>query len=146
MALTLGVYSTLFYGNNLSIENITQEAKVIKVIDGDTIEIEGGNQVRYIGIDTPEIGSYYADEATNRNRQLVEGKSIKVERDILSMDKYQRILGYVYVGDIMVNEDLLKNGYANILIIEPDVKYRDKLSKAFDSAKINKVGLWKTKQ
>ena len=132
--LTIGVYSTLFYGNNIIIGNNSQKAKVVKVIDGDTIEIEGGNQVIYINIDTPEIGSYYADEATNRNRQLVEGKSITIERDILHRDKYQRILGYVYVGDIMVNEDLLINGYANILIIEPDVKYRDKLSKAFDLA------------
>src|SRR3990167_1293984 len=80
--------------------------KVVKVIDGDTIEIDGGARVRYIGIDTPETVSptsaieCYGKESSNKNRELVEGKTVRLEKDVSEIDKYGRLLRYVYVGDI----------------------------------------------
>lgn len=79
------------------------EASVIRVIDGDTIEvaIEGKlYKVRYIGIDTPEVGQPYADEATEKNRELVERKVVWLEKDVSETDKYNRLLCYVYVEHI----------------------------------------------
>jgi len=76
------------------------EASVIRVIDGDTIEVDIDGalyKVRYIGIDTPEVGQLYADEATKKNRELVEGKVVWLEKDVSETDKYNRLLRYVYV-------------------------------------------------
>ena len=76
------------------------EAKVVRVIDGDTIEVSIDGEfstVRYIGIDTPEVGEPYSDEATRINRRLVEGQTISLEKDISDTDKYGRSLRYVYV-------------------------------------------------
>ena len=144
--LILIIYIVLSFGNKIEIQNNIQEAIVEKVIDGDTIVIDGGIQVRYIGVDTPEIGEYYSQEATDKNKQLVEGKKIKIERDVLYKDKYQRILGYIIVDNIMVNEELLKNGFADILFIQPDVKYKNRLINAYNYAKDNKLGLWNKNQ
>jgi len=77
-------------------------AKVTEVIDGDTIIIEGGYRVRYIGIDTPEIHpevEAFGMEAWQANRQLIEGKEVRLERDVSETDKYDRLLRYVYVVD-----------------------------------------------
>ena len=97
-------------------ENILGESQqieklynVIRVVDGDTIEIEGGQKVRYIGIDTPEtvdpsrpVGCY-GKEASDKNKELVEGKIVRLEKDISETDRYGRLLRYIYVGDIFVN-------------------------------------------
>ena len=55
---------------------------VTRVIDGDTIEIRGGDRVRYIGIDTPEIGEPYYSEATAKNKELVNGKEVRLVKDV----------------------------------------------------------------
>src|SRR3989344_1664109 len=102
------------------------EVKVSRVIDGDTIEIEGGQRIRYIGIDTPESGGCFAIESTNKNKGLVEGKMIRIERDVSETDRYGRLLRYVYVGNIFVNEALLKDGYAQVYTYPPDVKYDER--------------------
>jgi len=94
------------------------EIKCTRVVDGDTIEIEDETRakyrVRYIGIDTPEATEDYGDIATEKNKELVEDKVIKLEKDVSSTDKYGRILAYVYVGDIFVNAYLVQEGYAQI--------------------------------
>src|SRR4030042_2567140 len=78
---------------------------VTRVIDGDTIEIEGGQKVRYIGIDTPEkvdprpSVQCYGKEAAAKNKELVEGKRVRLEKDVSETDKYGRLLRYVFVGD-----------------------------------------------
>ena len=70
-------------------------ARVTQVIDGDTIRVEGGYKVRYIGIDTPEMGEAFGMEAWQANRKLVEGKKVRLERDVSETDKYGRLLRYV---------------------------------------------------
>jgi len=81
-----------------------ERAKVIKVVDGDTIKLEDGRAVRYIGIDTPETVhpskpvQCYGKEASDKNRELVEGKEIELEKDVSEVDKYGRLLRYIWIG------------------------------------------------
>ncbi len=103
---------------------------VTQVIDGDTIIIEGGYHVRYIGIDTPEIHpktEAFGIEAREANRRLVEGKQVRLERDFSERDRYGRLLRYVYVGDIFVNAELVRQGLAEAKAYPPDIKYQDYL-------------------
>ena len=116
--------------------------KVTRVIDGDTIEIEGGQRVRYIGMDTPETYTCYYSESTSRNKELVEGKIISLEKDVGEKDRYGRLLRYVYVGDILVNEVLVKEGYAQVYTYPPDVKYNERFLAAQKEARENNKGLW----
>jgi len=127
------------------------EAQVSRVIDGDTIEVNiGGNPytVRYIGIDTPEtvhptIGEEpYGKEATAKNRELVEGKIVKLEKDVSETDKYGRLLRYVYVGDVFVNAELVKQGYAQVATYPPDVRYQDLFIQLQREAREAGRGLW----
>lgn len=122
--------------------------KVSRVIDGDTIEVEGGEKIRYIGIDTPETVDprkpvqCFGVESFNKNKELVEGKEIRLEKDVSERDKYNRLLRYVYVGDIFVNLELIKQGFAYSYSYPPDIKYQDQFVKAQQEARKVKRGLW----
>lgn len=121
----------------------TQKDVLVKrVIDGDTIELEDETRVRYIGIDTPETGDCLGQEAADENRKLVEGKRVRIETDIQRLDKYGRLLAYVFVDSVFVNEDLLKRGIATVTTYPPNVKYVDKFLKAQEEAKGKNAGLW----
>lgn len=122
----------------------TQEVLVVKVIDGDTIEIEGGKRLRYIGIDTPESAECFANAATDKNKELVLEKKIRMEKDVSETDKYGRLLRYVWVGNIFVNDYLVKQGYAQSSTYPPDVKYQDQFLEAQKEARENNRGLWGT--
>jgi len=122
--------------------------KVTRVIDGDTIEVEGGQKVRYIGINTPETGQALADEATNKNKELVEGKQVKLVKDVSETDKYGRLLRYVYVltsiheEPVFVNAELVKSGYANAATYPPDVAHAEEFKDLERQARESQVGLW----
>ena len=129
------------------------EGLVSRVIDGDTVALADGRHVRYIGIDTPELrrlegGQWrldpepYAAKAAEANRALVEGKRVRLEFDVDPTDRYGRSLAYVYVGEMMVNERLLAEGYAHLLIIRPNVRYVDRLRQAEEDAQQAGRGLW----
>lgn len=132
-------------------EKLSPLYMVTKVIDGDTIEvsIDGkAKKVRYIGIDTPEIGNSgrsgecYGEEAAKRNKELVSGKSVQLEKDVSETDKYGRLLRYVYVDNVLVNLQLVEEGYADVLTYPPDVDKADLFIDAKRTAKEAKVGLW----
>ncbi len=126
--------------------------RVTRVIDGDTIEVESGDKVRYIGINTPEMGSSecYAQEATSEDKLLVLGKTVRLEKDVSETDKYGRLLRYVYVQDpvgfpgqeIFVNKYLVSMGYATIMTVPPDIKYKNSFADSQNLAKENNLGLW----
>lgn len=122
--------------------------KVTKVIDGDTIEIEDGYRVRYIGIDTPETVhpsqpvECFGKEASNKNKELIEGKTVKLERDITEVDHYGRLLRYVWINNTLVNEVLVREGYATSYTYPPDVKHQERFVQAEREARENKKGLW----
>ncbi|MBI5893779.1 MAG: thermonuclease family protein [Deltaproteobacteria bacterium] len=120
------------------------EADVVKVIDGDTIEIKNGERVRYIGIDTPEIDQIFYQEAKDRNNGLVYGKKVRlVLCKSQPRDKYGRLLAWVYVDDIFVNAALLKEGYAKILTIPPcGVEKEDEFKNYEKEAAQKRLGLW----
>lgn len=122
-----------------------QTALVTEVIDGDTIVIEGGFHVRYIGIDTPEVHprlEAYGMEALQANRELVEGKEVRLERDVSETDKYGRLLRYVYVNDIFVNAELVRQGKAYAQDYPPDIKFQDYLEGLETEAREADRGIW----
>ncbi|MBI4085628.1 MAG: thermonuclease family protein [Candidatus Liptonbacteria bacterium] len=122
--------------------------KVIRVIDGDTIEIEGGERVRYIGIDTPETVDprkpvqCFGVEASKKNKELVEGQKVRLEKDVTERDKYNRLLRYVWAGDIFINLELVKQGFAQSYSYPPDIKYQNRFIEAQREAREAAKGLW----
>ena len=143
VALVLGIAAGLVIGYGIWHESDTLEkALVVSVIDGDTIELEGGRRVRYLGIDTPESGEYYADEATARNIELVEGKIVELQSGKRDEDEYGRLLRYVYVDGIFVNAELVAQGYATAYIFDPDDRYSQILVQLEQYAKMKNRGLW----
>lgn len=124
------------------------ELVVSKIIDGDTIELKNGQKIRYIGIDTPETvdpkrpDMCFGKQASDKNRELVEGKSVRLEKDVSETDRFGRLLRYVYVGEIFVNDYLVREGFAHASSYPPDVKFQDKFSEAQREAEANSRGLW----
>jgi len=126
-------------------------AKVTRVVDGDTIRVEtnGGEfRVRYIGIDTPETVDprrpvqCFGHEASERNRQLVEGKVVGLEKDVSETDDFDRLLRYVWVEDTLVNAALVEEGYAMAYTYPPDVRNADLFASLQTDARANGRGLW----
>lgn len=126
-----------------------QLVKVLYVIDGDTIIVDGNKQVRYIGINSSELKTKtksdecFSREALNENKRLIENKQISLEKDVSEIDKYGRLLRYVWADSILVNEYLLRNGFAKIATYRPDTKYYLQFKLAQKEARENKRGLWK---
>lgn len=126
-----------------------QPMKVVRVIDGDTIEFVNGERLRYVGIDTPEEVDpkkpvqCFAKEAAAENKFLVEGKSIIFYKDVSDRDKYGRWLGLVYLPDgASVNLSLVKKGFAFAYPYKPDISHADEFKKAETAARKSKLGLW----
>jgi endonuclease YncB( thermonuclease family) len=127
---------------------------VIRVIDGDRIDVDidgTREQVRYLGIDAPEARhptlppQPYGPEAEAANRRLVEGKTVRLEFDVQPRDGLGRLLAYVYVGDVMVNAELVRHGYAQIATFTPNVKYQERLRALQREAREAQRGLWGVK-
>jgi micrococcal nuclease len=121
-------------------------AEVVKVIDGDTIEVDlnGTTQrVRYIGIDSPEIGDPYFEKAKNANAAIVGGKTLTLVKDVSETDEYGSLLRYVFVeDDLFVNYELVKDGYAKIQTYPPDVVCSEFFLEAQLIAKNAGLGIW----
>lgn len=127
------------------------EARVTRVYDGDTIEVEfegAKERVRYIGIDTPERDDRralileMARLATDANRSLVAGRSVRLEFDVDRRDRYDRLLAYVFVGDTLVNEWLVREGFAQAREYRPNVRHQERLFEAQRKAKAERLRLW----
>lgn len=118
---------------------------VTRVIDGDTVVLANGEKVRYIGIDAPETykkNQCFGEESKNKNKELVEGKSVRLEKDISERDKYGRLLRFIWIGDTFVNDYLVRQGYAKAYRYPPDVKYSSQFVEAEKEARENNRGLW----
>jgi endonuclease YncB( thermonuclease family) len=129
----------------------TTEAHVVEVVDGDTIKVSIDGQVyslRYIGVDSPETkdpnqsAQAFGSEATSKNRELVGGKTVHLEKDVSETDKYGRLLRYVWVGELMINAEMVRQGYAQAATYPPDVKYKDRFLKLQQEARDAGRGLW----
>jgi len=124
---------------------------VTRVVDGDTIDVSIAGttyRVRYIGIDTPEtvdprrpVGCY-GHEASERNRQLVDGKTVELEKDVSETDDFGRLLRYVWVDGEMANAVLVREGYAVASTYPPDVRYQELFLSLQREARDAGRGLW----
>jgi endonuclease YncB( thermonuclease family) len=126
---------------------VSGEGYIAKVFDGDSVLLADGREVRYIGVDTPEVGGYrteeyWGDEASRANRTLVEGKKVMLEFDKELKDSYGRTLAYVFAGDVFVNLALVREGAALALPYWPNLKYHRELRAAMDEARREKRGMW----
>lgn len=122
--------------------------KVSRVIDGDTFEIQGGIKVRLIGIDTPEMKNKnktidcFALEAKKKAEDLLTNKEVVLEKDVSETDRYGRLLRYVYLNGEMINDTLVKDGFAKISTFPPDVKNAQIFLASERMAREAKAGLW----
>lgn len=122
-----------------------ETARVVAVIDGDTIDVEidgRRERVRYIGINTPEREQSLYREATDANARWVRDREVQLERDVSDRDRFGRLLRYVYVEGVLVNEALLKEGYAQLFTFPPDVRYEARLLEAQREGQREGRGLW----
>ncbi len=128
-------------------QNITyfpREAKVERIVDGDTIVLHSGTIVRYVGITCPEENEPFDKESTEANRRLVEGKEIKLEYDNYKGDKFGRILAYLIVDGKNISTEMARLGMAQVVVYQHKKPFIfiDQLLKAQEEAKKNKLGIW----
>lgn len=131
-----------------------QTARVVRVVDGDTIEVEQGgrtDRVRYIGVDTPETVKpgtpvqCFGHQASARNTALVGGQEVRLVVGEEPRDRYGRLLAYVYrVSDgTFVNAALVRDGYARTLTIPPNDRFAGRFHTMQTRARAERKGLWK---
>tara|TARA_B100001029_G_C15016889_1_gene427932 strand:- start:70 stop:597 length:528 start_codon:yes stop_codon:yes gene_type:complete len=122
--------------------------EVIRVIDGDTVELKNGERLRYNDIDTPETVhpskpiECYGVEARKKNKELVEGETILVELGNPEKDRYGRLLGYVYIDDLFVNAELVRGGYAEVNSYGNPGSKLSNLLDIENNAKKSMKGIW----
>ena len=132
----------------------TEYYTVREVIDGDTFWIDDGSEkgikIRLIGVDAPEtrrtrtreIG-FYAQESGEYLRDLIEGKKVRLEYDVDTLDLYGRTLAYVYTDrNLFVNAELVRRGYAMVMTVPPNVRYAEKFVRLARKARMKERGLW----
>ena len=129
----------------------TLEGTVTRIVDGDTIHVRVDGhieKVRYIGVNTPEVHHPRKGEepggraAADVNRGLVAGRHVRLELDAQSRDRYGRLLAYVWVDDTMVNAELVRRGYAQVMTIPPNVRHQSLFLKLQREAREAGRGLW----
>lgn len=148
-SLALALVAVLVMASGGASQTFT--ARVVRVVDGDTIWVDFGSRtekVRYIGMDTPELHHPTRGEepggreAAHVNRRLVDGKDVQLELDVRQRDRYGRLLAYVYVGEIMVNAELVRLGYAQVMTVPPNVKHASLFLALQREAREAGRGLW----
>jgi micrococcal nuclease len=125
--------------------------RVVRVVDGDTIEVlrQGQrNRVRYIGINTPESVApdrpveCFGKEAAERNKALLEGRDVRLERDVSETDRFGRLLRYVWMNDVLINALLVEEGFAEVSTFPPDVRYQSLFTSLQQAARQQGRGFW----
>ena len=149
LLLALGLLATPAWAQAPTI----RDGVVVKVVDGDTIHVRLGDRVekiRYIGVNTPEVHHPTKGEepggreAHAMNRTLVAGKQVRLELDVQPRDRYGRLLAYVWVGDTMINAELVRRGFAQVMTVPPNVRHQALFLKLQRDAREARRGLWRT--
>ena len=140
-------------------------ASVVRVVDGDTLVVRIGDgrttRVRLIGIDTPELHpsdklrrdaqrsgkdaaaiQALGARASDFTKKHLAGRQIEMERDTTALDRYGRTLAYVWLGEELYNLVVVREGYAGLLTIPPNVKYAGTLAACHRTARESRRGLW----
>ncbi len=129
----------------------TETGTVTAITDGDTLTatVNGTElKIRLIGINTPELShptepvQCYANEARAALESLVLNKEVTLEKDISDTDRFDRYLRYLWIGETLVNEYMVQNGYAQASAYPPDVKYQERFTSAEQSARNSLAGFW----
>ena len=126
---------------------VVQETySVSRVIDGDTVELEGGvmvslARIRLLGIDTPERGKPLFREAGEKLEELIAGRAVLLERDKDNTDKYGRALRYILVDNKNLNVEMIRLGYARAFM-HKGLRYENEILTAEEEARENRRGVW----
>ena len=122
---------------------------VTNITDGDTIEVDSSAKVRLMGIDAPEYGECYYEESKNALELLIQGEYVRLDKDVEAADTFKRLLRYVILPDqgmlednILVNNYMLKNGFAKLNLVSPNHRYRSTFTGSQQQAKETGQGLW----
>jgi micrococcal nuclease len=120
----------------------------VRVIDGDTIQLDGGERVRLIGVDTPETVDprrpvqYFGKEASAFTRRLAEGRTVRLEFGDETFDRYHRTLAYVYLTDgTFLNAEIIRQGYGFAYTRFP-FRYQEEFVRLERQARTERRGLW----
>jgi micrococcal nuclease len=147
LALTLGMPEEI--GFELPESMNVESSFVARVIDGDTVVLQNGEVVRYLGVDAPETVDpkkpveCFGKEASDFNRKLTEGKQVVLVKDVSDKDTYGRLLRLVYLADgTLVDLLLIEQGYARAFIYPPDVMDADEFMAAESRAQSAGRGIW----
>lgn len=161
--LLLIIISLLFGCEEIPSNGITKTSgstdqipvELLEVIDGDTIKVnyKGNTEtIRYLLIDTPEINHKqlgkqpFSEEAKNRNKEILSNGNLTIEFDVGNrLDNYGRMLAYIYIDGVSVQETLLEEGLARVAyVFPPNTRYLDDFEKVSNIAEKGKVGVWET--
>lgn len=114
------------------------------IVDGDTFRCGDGRKVRLIGIDSPERRqSPFGDTARDALLAMLRpGAAVRLEHDVTAADRYGRLLAYAWTGATLVNEAMLRDGWAVLYTVPPNVKYVGRLDRAQKEARARGAGLW----
>ena len=122
---------------------------VVRILDGDTVELKDGRKIRYLHVDTPEISrseskesDCFGDEAKKLNTELVLNKTIDLEYDLNCYDRFSRTLAFVSVDGRMINKILIERGYGELMIILPNNKYEEEFEALQEEARETRAGIW----
>jgi len=134
-------------------QRILCQATIVKVIDGDTVKTSNNETIRLLHVNTPEKGEKCYEAAKNRLKELVENKTVWLERDVQDKDKYGRKLRYIFLDyntdlhnyNSFVNLIMIREGYASLLMLEPNTKYQKVFELALNDASQEQGCIWSSK-
>ncbi len=129
------------------VKEVSQQKKmehvhVSHIVDGDTCDLNTGERIRLIGIDTPERGRLFYKEATQHLAELILDKDVILVKDVSEKDRYGRLLRHVYVGDQWINKKMIEDGYARLVTYPPDVLHVQEFQEVELQARVKKSGIW----
>ncbi|OGR31022.1 MAG: hypothetical protein A2139_08495 [Desulfobacca sp. RBG_16_60_12] len=127
-----------------------QAALVVRIVDGDTLMLEGGIKVRVLGIDAPEMekdgqpADFLAHQAKAALAELILNRTVSLSYDRLRYDHYGRLLAYLFLPDhTLVNTELVRRGLARVYFIAPNLRYQKDLLTAQQEAIEARRGIWR---
>jgi micrococcal nuclease len=127
-----------------AVSSVAPPCVVSRVVDGDTFYCRDGRKVRLIGVDSPELAQGDPGRAARDalGRLLPQGSAVRLEEDATHTDRYGRVLAWVWSDAGLVNEALVRGGWAVLYTVPPNVKYASRVERAQKQAREARAGLW----
>jgi micrococcal nuclease len=138
-ALAVAGWFMLGSPSGAAVATTKEPALVTRIVDGDTIVVEGGQKVRLLGMDTDERGEPCYSEAKNALAGLIRNKEVQLERDGDDKDMYGRLLRWIWLDNSLINEEMVKLGLAAARFEQP-VHYEERIAAAEKVAIDGKLG------